>query len=252
MGRVIWIGIVAVACTLSGISTTAADRIRTDANIITALDISDPVDPELLRIAIEGMARAVDTPDILRAIQGGQNGRIGFAMFAWYHGGAYPELVSWTLIGSQNEALSVSSQIASWRRMADQAESRTQNRPHHSGRLTDISAAIDHAAQLLLSAPFAAARSIVNVIGNGEDNIDEGPERARDDLIGQGATINGVVIGLSPAVLDYYRQHVVGGPGAFTLSARNADTIAGLIERKLRYDVIGSARLDWRLARAAR
>ena len=36
--------------------------------------------------------------------------------------------------------------------------------------MTDLSGAIDHAAILLLTAPYAADRSVINVIGNGWDN----------------------------------------------------------------------------------
>jgi hypothetical protein len=88
-------------------------------------------------------------------------------------------------------------------------------------RMTDLSGALDHAAALLLSAPHAADRSVINVIGNGWDNVGEGPRAARDRVIATGGTINGVVLGLDPILMSYYRSNVIGGPGAFLLAVDN-------------------------------
>jgi hypothetical protein len=216
---------------------SGADGVITDANIVTALDISDSVDPQEIRIEIEGIARAILAPEVLQAIQRGRHGHIGFAVFAWYHDGIYPELVSWTLIVSEKDAMRVSNQIAECLRIADEAEGRKRSNMHHVGRLTDISTAIDHAAELLLTAPYAAERAVVNIIGNGADNLGEDPQRARDRLIGQGGTINGVVLGGDLSVLDHYRQQIIGGRGAFLLSAQNSDMIVELLARKFHYDI---------------
>jgi Protein of unknown function (DUF1194) len=224
--------------TLSDARVSGADGVITDVNIVTALDISDSVDPEWMRIEIEGTARAILAPEVIRAIQRGRHGRVGFAVFAWYHDGIYPELVSWTLIVSEKDAMRVSNEIADCLRMADDAEGRKRSNMHHLGRLTDLSAAIDHAGKLLLMAPYATERAVVNIIGNGVDNLGEDPQRARDSVIGQGGTINGVVLGGDLSVLDYYRQQVIGGPGAFLLSAHNIDMIIDLLARKFHYDIV--------------
>lgn len=238
MSRLVEVGVLALGCILFDGRLTAGDGVTTDANIVTALDISDSVDPQEIRIEIEGMAQAIRAREVLDAIQAGRHGRIGFAVFAWYHDGIYPMLVSWTIIGSARDAMSVSNQIADGLRIADEAEGRRRSNLHQSGRLTDISEAIDHAAELLLTAPYGTSRGVVNIIGNGEDNLGEGPQRARDNLTVQGGTINGVVLGGEPSVLDYYRQQVIGGPGAFLLSADDVDMIAELLVRKLRYDIV--------------
>jgi Ca-activated chloride channel homolog len=237
MRRLRAIATVALAWSLCEISLVSADSIRTDANIVTAIDISDSVDAEMLYLEIEGMARALRSPTVLRAIQSGRNGRIGFAVFAWSHGGGYPELVSWTLIASELDAARVSVGIAHWLLLADQAAGRQLAMPHHSGRLTDISEGINHATQLFLAAPYVTHRQVLNIIGNGEDNLGENPEHARDRLLSFGSSINGVVLGKEPAVLDYYRRYVVGGPGAFYLFADDPNSIAKILELKLLYDL---------------
>lgn len=237
MRRLRAIATVALAWSLCEISLASADSIRTDANIVTAIDISDSVDAEMLYLEIEGMARALRSPTVLQAIRRGRNGRIGFAVFAWSHGGGYPELVSWTLIASELDAARVSAEMAHWLLLADQAAGRQLAMPHHSGRLTDISEGINHATQLFLAAPYVTHRQVLNIIGNGEDNLGENPEHARARLLSFGGSINGVVLGKEPAVLDYYRRYVVGGPGAFYLFADDPNSITEILELKLRYDL---------------
>ncbi|HET6158138.1 MAG TPA: DUF1194 domain-containing protein [Dongiaceae bacterium] len=246
MNRVMEAMVLALGCALLDARVAAADVIRTDVNVVTAVDISDSVEPRQIALQIDGMAQALRTYAILEAIQEGQHGSIGFAVFAWYHGHHYPELVSWTLIASASDAISVSDQLLKSLRLAREAEGRRQSKIHHLGRLTDMSEAIGHAAELLRMAPYAASRSVVNIISNGEDNLGEGPRLARDTLIAQGGTINGVILGGEPRIVDYFRQEVIGGPNAFLLPADDADSIVRLFVRKLRSDIvsyIGPARI---------
>jgi hypothetical protein len=43
--------------------------------------------------------------------------------------------------------------------------------------LTDLSRAIENGGALLKAAPFPSDRSVLNLVGNGEDNVGEGPKR---------------------------------------------------------------------------
>lgn len=203
----------------------AAEDLSTDANIITGLDVSSSINAQETMLQIDGMAQAIRSPAILAAIQHGQHGRIGFAVFVWADGD-YPELVSWRIIGSAEDAEATSKEITS--RLATLVESSGRA----VGTLTNLSGAIDHASQMLSQAPFSTKRAVVNIIGNGEDNVGEDPQRARADLLARGATINGVVVGGDPAVLNYYRNQVIGGRTAFVLPADKAETLVQVFAMK--------------------
>lgn len=224
--------VVAAALLLAIPDRATAQDLRTDVNIVTALDISESVDARSTGIEIEGMAQAILAPEILSAIQAGRHRRVGFAIFAW-HEGAYPALISWTTIGSAEDARNVAARLRSDLPIQLAAAARLEETP----RMTDLSGAIDHAAMLLLTAPFAADRSVLNVIGNGWDNVGEGPEYARDRLLGKGGVINGVIVGEDPGLLAYFRQNVIGGRGAFLLTAEDPSAIAGILARKFLRDV---------------
>jgi hypothetical protein len=103
------------------------------------------------------------------------------------------------------------------------------------GRLTDLSRALDHAATL--EPPTDGGRLIVNIIGNGADNIGEPAAPARDRLLAGGATANGVVFDADPAVAGYFRREVAGGSGAFVVVA-GAENLAEVMHRKLLQDLV--------------
>jgi hypothetical protein len=235
MTRAAGLGMLALVFTLLCGRVGLAGDIAADANIVTGLDISDSVTRDDIRLEIEGIAVAIRSPDILAAIQSGRHGRIGFAVFAWHHN-QFPDVVPWTLIASEEDAAAVARAIEARLQVNVELEAR-RDVPHYVGRLTDLSRAIGHATALLEAAPFIGERSVVNIIGNGTDNVGEHAQAARDRSAESGATINGVVIGSDPLVLAYYRRHVIGGPGAFVLSTNDAATIAEAMRRKFLYDI---------------
>jgi Ca-activated chloride channel homolog len=66
---------------------------------------------------------------------------------------------------------------------------------------------------------------------------------ARDALVRQGITINGLAILTEEPWLDeYYRQNVIGGPSAFVISAKTFESFADAMLRKLVQEV---ATLPW-------
>jgi len=225
MFRCVRLALLALCGALSCFRVAAAGELSTDANIITGLDVSSSINAQETMLQIDGMAQAIRSPAILAAIQHGRHGRIGFAVFVWADG-EYPELVSWRVIGTPEDAEAAAREITARLQTIIETSSRSV------GTLTNLSGAIDHASQMLQQAPFATNRAVVNIVGNGEDNVGEDPQRARADLLARGATINGVVVGGDPAVLNYYRQQVIGGRTAFVLSADKAETLVQVFALK--------------------
>jgi hypothetical protein len=211
-----------------------AGEIVTDANLVTGLDISYSVDSAAMQRQLESMARAVRSPELLAAIRRGPNGRIGFAAFVWHQ--RQFEVVPWTVIASERDAEGVA--LALEARIVVNAELEAYR--SKSGRLTDLSRAIDHAGALLAAAP-AGGRWVVNIIGNGADNMGEAAAPARDRLLDAGATVNGVVFGSDPAAPDYFRQQVVGGTGAFLIAADGSAAALEVMRRKFLKDLVAGA-----------
>ena len=222
MGRYARIAVLVVCSALCASRLAAADEnsLAVDANIVTAIDFSRSITVQESKLQVYGIVQAIRSPEVLRAIQSGRHGRVGFAVFLWASG-TFPVLVSWRVIGSQQDAEETSSTILARLRLT------LDSSRHLVGSLTNVSAALAHAGDMLRLSPYASKRAIVNIVGNGQDNVGQGPEFSRDTLVAGGATINGVVTGRDRKILEYYRHEVIGGPAAFVLVADSPD---GMIE----------------------
>jgi hypothetical protein len=240
MTQVAGTGMLALGCALLCGNAGAANDILTDANIVTGFDISYSIGPDDMRLEIEGMARAICSPEVLAAIRSGRYGRIGFAVFAWHHD-QFPMVVPWVVIASEADALAVAREIDARVAVNVETEARA-NQTFYIGRLTNLSQAIDHAAEMIATAPYTTDRAIINIIGNGEDNVGEEAGFARERVITMGGTVNGVVLGDDPLLLDYYRRQVIGGPGAFVISTGEAATFVEALTRKFLQDIVVAAR----------
>src|SRR5918996_3815435 len=180
----------------------------TDANLITALDVSGSIKDHDLALELEGMAQAVTHPLFLQAIEQGQHGRIGFVAVTW-SSGEMKALVPWTVISSRSEAERVAQALLKVRGM-QRANDANLNWPWRAHRATDVSTAIEWATRIGAVAPFIGGRTVINMCANGTDNAGAGPDLARDLAAMQGAVINGLILGRrndSAEVAAYFRHH---------------------------------------------
>jgi hypothetical protein len=238
MNRAATIGPVVLALALLAGRAGQAGQVQTDANLITGLDISDSISSEERLLQLKGMAEAIRAPAVLEAIQRGRHGCVGFAMFDWYHS-TFPVVVPWTAVCTARDAAGVSDRISARLSVNIELEAR-QAWTFYPGRPTDLSEALEHAAQELHAAPFATTRTIINIIGNGADNVGEGPVSVRDQIVGQGGIINGIVIGADKETVDYYRREVIGGANAFVLSIEQPGDAVDILVRKLLGDIVAA------------
>jgi len=239
MSRAAIIGPIALAVALLAGRAGATDQTETDANVITGLDISDSITAQDRILQLQGMAQAIRAPAVLDAIRRGRHGCVGFAMFDWYHH-MFPPVVQWTAICTPRDAAAVSDQIIA-RSFVDIDLEARRSWTFYPGRPTDLSEALEHAAQELQRAPFATNRMVINIIGNGDDNVGEGPAAVRDVIVARGGTINGVVLGTDTETIDYYRREVIGGTNAFALSIDQPGDVVDVLVRKLLGDVMAEA-----------
>lgn len=88
---------------------------------------------------------------------------------------------------------------------------------------------------------YAAPRHVIDVSGDGPNNMGMPVELAREQVLHAGITINGLPIMIKQpggfAAIDdldvYYRDCVIGGPGAFVVVVRSASQFDEAIRRKL-------------------
>ena len=215
-----------------------------DANLVTALDISDSIMRHEEWIELDGMRRAVSHPAFLAAVRAGRHRRVGFAAFAWSSHGDLRVVVPWAVLGSAADVERVARALAQVPRRGDAVFGGDQDRSEAApspDRMTDISEALRHGLNLLAAAPHKAERPVLNICGNGVDNVGEDPARPRDLALGAGVTVNGLVIGKQPGLPAYYRERMAAGPGSFVVEAREPADIADAMLRKFLLDLLSSA-----------
>jgi hypothetical protein len=204
----------------------AAAEEAVDVAIVLAVDVSRSIDEDEARLQREGYRRAVSDPRIVAAIRSGMIGAIALAYVEWA-GIEYQRLViPWTRVATQADA-------NAWAEALERALRVTQGR-------TSISGGIAFSQSVLATVPWEATRRVIDVSGDGVNNSGPPVEEARDRAVEEGITINGLPIlndrpplGVGPALEDYFRARVIGGPGAFVIAAEDFDSFGQAVRRKL-------------------
>lgn len=212
---------------------------QTDANIVTGLDISNSIDVEEIKDELTGLAQALRDPRVMKAIAEGRHRRIGFAVFAWHHG-QFPPVVPWMTIASPQDA-EIAARAIEARQLVDLELEGRARVEWYIGRLTDLSEAIEHADAMLRTTPYEGERNVINIVGNGKDNVGEDSGETRDRVVARGGAINGLVLGGDPAMVEYYRDVVIGGRGAFVMSVERDADVADAFARKFIADIVARA-----------
>jgi hypothetical protein len=93
---------------------------------------------------------------------------------------------------------------------------------------------------LLFDNPFEATRRVIDVSGDGSNNRGRSVNQARDEAVRAGVGINGLpILALEPDLDHYFKQNVVGGPGAFVVAAKDFETFGEAILKKLIAEIAG-------------
>jgi len=191
--------------------------------LVLAIDVSESVSSERYLLQHEGIARAFETPQLIDAIAAVPGG-IEALVLEWSDPDKIAVTVGWTRIANRNAAVAFAATV--------RATKRTSN------GLTAIGSAMLAAAAAFEHMPEPAGHKVIDISGDGMANFGDPPTVARDALVRQGITINGLAILTEEPWLDeYYRQNVIGGPSAFVISAKTFESFADAMLRKLVQEV---------------
>ncbi len=194
---------------------------RVDLNLVLAVDASGSVDDDRFELQKQGYAKAFLNPRVLNAIHNGNEGAIAVTMVQWTGPTLHVVMVPWTVIRDQRTAQAVAALIAAAPRQI-------------FGGGTSLSGAIDFSVILLNASPYRGERRVIDISGDGSNNLGRPAEQARDEAVKMGIRINGLpILAVEPDLDQYFRASVIGGPGAFIIPVKNYDQFAEAILRKL-------------------
>ncbi|MCV3272420.1 DUF1194 domain-containing protein [Roseobacter sinensis] len=211
-----------------------ADDLEVDVELFLAVDVSRSMSPAELEIQRRGYAEAITSPQVLDAIANGLLGRIAVTYVEW--AGEYSQrvIVPWTLLSTEEEAKAIAHQITA--------------RFDAGLRRTSISGALLYAAGDFEDNGFHGLRRVIDVSGDGPNNQGRPVTGARDAALEAGFIINGLPLMTTDALSEiwgipdldiYYKNCVIGGPGAFVIPVLDWDQFAGAVKRKLVLEIAG-------------
>jgi hypothetical protein len=213
-----------------------AQETEVDLELVLAVDLSRSMDPGEQELQKQGYVAALTHPEVIAAIRAGFLGRIAVTYIEW--GGPYSQeiIAPWTVIDGEDSAVALAQRIAA--------------QPFSYLHGTSISGALSFASGLFEGNGFRSTRQVIDVSGDGPNNMGAPVLEARRAVVERGITINGLPImihadilgGYSIRELDiYYEDCVIGGPGAFLVTVESIDRIAEAIRRKLVLEIAGGA-----------
>jgi len=208
-----------------------------DLQLVLAVDVSRSIDDDEYALQREGYAQAITHPAVVGAIQGNQHHRIVVTLFEWSSVEQQRILVPWMVIQDAETAEIFAERL----RRASRA----------FAGWTSISGAIGYGLRLIEDSPLQGDRKVIDISGDGVNNSGGLPGALRDEAVRRGVTVNGLVIENDrptpgffqavpqPALDQYYRDHVIGGSGAFVMAIKDFESFAHAIVNKLIKEIAG-------------
>lgn len=189
--------------------------------LVLALDVSGSVDPNEYELQTRGLAQAFRSPEVMAAIQFPGNRAIAATVLQWSGDPHQMQVIGWTLLSDK-------SSIGAF---ADKIETVDRAFTPYS---TAIGNALTFSASLFHTNPYTCDRQVIDVSGDGPNNEGEDVKPARNRVVSTGITVNGLaILGPREFLAGYYRESVMGGSGAFVISANTFKDYPEAIQKKL-------------------
>jgi hypothetical protein len=226
----------ALAAALSSVHAPSAPaETEVDLELILAVDISRSMDPDEQQLQRDGYIAAITHPDVVTAIQSGARHRIALTYVEWAGPEMQQAVVGWRVIDGADAAASFAAELS--------------GAPIQAYRGTAIADGLVFAQTLFDDNGYDAPRRVIDVSGDGPNNMGMPIALAREAIIRKGITINGLPIMIKqpsgfasiPDLDIYYEDCVIGGAGAFLLVVRSGAQFAEAIRRKLVLEIADRA-----------
>jgi len=203
----------------------------TDLELVLLADASGSIDQREIEFQRQGYAQAITDPEVLAAIANTAYGNIAVTYVEW----------------AANQAV-----VADWMRIAgpDSAEAfaaQLLGKPRQAYGRNAIGAALLEALRLMDTNEFDGWRRVIDFSGDSVNSYSGPPiAQARETVLAAGVTINALPIlrpndpGRAHGGLEaLYAERIVGGPGAFVVTAENRASFAEAVKRKLILEISG-------------
>lgn len=216
----------AIALWVIGVTPATPDEGKVDLALVIAIDVSYSVDGAEHLMQMQGFGTALQSAEVLDAIRKGKHQRIAVTVYQWSDEFNQHVLVPWRILATEEDAKDLGTEMAVGRRDVSQGG-------------TAISAALVFGSTLFDAAP-PADRRVIDLATDGRNNIGRPTHEARDFVVGQGITVNGLAISNEwKQLAGYLEKQVIGGNLSFVEEAQSYDDFGAAMLRKLVREITG-------------
>jgi hypothetical protein len=201
---------------------------KVDLELILMVDGSGSIDDDEFILQRLGYAKAFRNPRVGAAIRNGPRGKIAVSYVEWTGPFLQIPVVQWTVLRDQTsiEAFATRLEISP--------------RELFTGG-TAVGNAILYGAQSIKSNKFEGKRKVIDISGDGPTNRGFPAALARDQVVAQGNTVNGLpILNNYPGLDVFFIDNVIGGTGAFSIPANTFKDFNLAILNKLIREIAGS------------
>ncbi len=232
-----WLAALAVGVVLAFSGSVAAEE-TVDLELVLLADATGSIDSAEIRFQREGYAEAITSPEVLSAITGGLHGKIAVTYVEWGDFLSQQVVVPWTILAGAADAERVAKVLRESPRLAYGSNA--------------IGAALLKGMQLMETNEIRGLRRVIDLSADSANNWNGPPiYEVREVVTSKGITINGLAIlcreidcGGRPVTYNLeeaFRRDIIGGPGAFVLTAGDRKSFAAAVKRKLILEIAGIA-----------
>jgi hypothetical protein len=192
-----------------------------DIELVLSVDSSGSIDNGEFALQREGYAQALTHPEVVDAIRRGPHRAIAVTFIEWSGPDIRTQVVGWTRVAGPADAQAVAAILRSAPRTI-------------FGGGTSLAGAILSGAAAFEENGFEGVRRVIDISGDGPNNRGPSVTAARDTAIARGITINGLpILEDDEGLALYFRDFVIGGPGAFVQPAQGFADFERAVRRKL-------------------
>jgi hypothetical protein len=213
------------------------NAVAVDTELVLAVDISYSMDPEEQELQREGYITGLTSREFMSALKDGMHGKVAITYIEWAALHDQQIVVPWRLIDGPESADAVANELA--------------RAPYRRAPRTSIYGALQFAKPLFDTSGYRGVRRVIDVSGDGPNNMGPSVTLMRDEVVAAGITINGLPIMLGRPGggygryrvyqnLDiYYEDCVIGGPGSFVVGIKDRSQFKEATRTKLVLEVAG-------------
>ncbi len=228
------LGIFSAVFAASSVSTQVNAQTPVSLELVLMADATGSIDNDEIRFQRQGYATAITHPSVVDAIIHSGYGKIALIYVEWADFLSQDIVVPWTVIDSAESAQSFADALLVPPRRA-------------YGR-NAIGAALLTGKQLIETNDYEGVRSVIDLSADSANNWNgPGISEARAEVLAAGITINGLAVlcrSCSGQPVSYdletaFRDLIIGGPGAFVVTAENSQSFSAAVRRKLILEIAG-------------